>query len=411
MTVQTPDQTRAQPRPLWRNRAFLLLWSGQAISVTGTTASRITFPLLVLYLTNSPFQAGLVSALETVPFLILGLPAGALIDRWNRKRVMILCDTIRALAYAVIPLTLWTGHLSMPVIYAVVLVEGIGFSFFNLAEVSALPQVVPPEQISAASASNQAMYAAGSLAGPPLGGLLYSLNRAFPFGADALSYAASAISLLFIRRPFQGERPDLTRPLHLEVWEGMRWLWGHPLIRFFGLIGGVQGLVFSGVPLGAIVLSRQVFHASAATIGLLFGLAAVGGIAGAVIGGWLQTHLTLRQAVLGGVWAGALAFWVLALAPSLLILAVGGALLFFTAPLYDIAQFSYRMTRIPDALQGRVNSLYRVIMWGGQPLGSILSGALIQALGPRTALEIIAAGAIAVALTATLNRNLHRAER
>lgn len=399
------------PTALWRNPNFVLLWSGQAVSIIGTEASRITFPLLVLYLTDSPFQAGVVGALQNIPFLILGLPAGVLVDRWNRKRLMIACDAARALAYASIPLTLALKHPSMAVIYAVVVVEGTAFSFFNLAEVSALPQVVSTEQIGQASAYNQAMWAAGSLAGPPLGGLLYGISRGLPFLADAVSYGASVVSLLFIRVRFQVDRREDVGSMRELVWEGMRWLWGEPLVRLFALLGGLQGLMFSALPLAVIVLARESFHASPGTIGFLFGLAAVGGIAGAVVGGWLQGRLSLAQAYLGGLWVSSLLMLPFALAPSLAILTGVGALIFFSGPVTDIAQFSYRMTRIPDTLQGRVNSLYRMVMWSGQPLGSVAGGALLQLVGPRVALLTMAGGMLLVAAVATMNSELRHARR
>jgi MFS family permease len=399
------------PPPLWLNRDYLLLWTGQAVSITGTAASGIAFPLLVLFLTRSPFQAGLVGALETIPFLFLGLPAGALVDRWNRKRVMIACDAMRSMAFITIPLALWMGHLSMGLIYLVVLVEGTGFAFFNLAEVSALPQVVARSQLGQASANNQVMWAVGSLAGPPLGGFLYGLSLALPFLADAISYAASVCSLFAIRRPFQSERTTAVRPLLAEVTEGMRWLWRQRLIRFFAFVGGAHSLAFGGVPLAAIVLARQDFHASSSTIGLIFGAVSAGGILGALLGAWLQRRLTLAQAVLGSLWSSVLVYPLLALGPNLSSLAVAGVLLFLTGPTYDIAQFSYRMTRIPDTLQGRVNSLYRILLWGGQPLGRLAGGVLVQAFGPRLALGAMGVGVVMVAVAATLNTELRHAQR
>lgn len=395
--------------PLWRNQNYLLLWTGQAISITGTTAAGVAFPLLVLVLTHSPFQAGLVGAMRTVPFLLLALPAGALVDRWNRKRVMIVSDVARALAFATIPLALAAGRLGMELIYLVVLVEGTAFSFFNLAEVSALPQVVPKEQIGQASAYNQAMWASGALVGPPIGGLLYGLSRAFPFLADAVSYALSVLSLLLIRTPFQTEREARDDSLRSQVREGISWLWHQPIIRFLGLIGTANGIAFGGIEIAAIVLARQTFHASPALIGVLFGAAAAGGVAGAVAGSWLQGRLTFAQRILTGLWGTALIFPFFALAPNLTVLAILGALIIFTGPIFDIAQFSYRISRIPDSLQGRVNSAYRLLLWIGQPAGQAGAGAVIQAFGPRAALGAMAGATLLIALAATLYRPLREA--
>src|SRR6266496_4543766 len=139
-------------KPLWRNRDFLLLISGQAVSSVGSQVSLVAFPLLILALTNSPAQTGLMTALRGLPFALFCLPAGALIDRWDRKCVMILCDIGRALALGSIPLAFALGHLTLAQLYIVSLIEGTLFVFFSLAEAACLPRVVAKEQIPAATA-------------------------------------------------------------------------------------------------------------------------------------------------------------------------------------------------------------------------------------------------------------------
>jgi predicted MFS family arabinose efflux permease len=130
-----------------------------------------------------------------------------------------------------------------------------------------------------------------------------------------------------------------------------------------------------------------------------------------VVGAWLQRRLTLAQAALAGLWSTAFVFPVMALGPNLAVLALAGALLFMVSPAYDIAQFSYRMARIPDALQGRVNSLYRMIMWGGEPVGRLATGALLQAFGPRLTLGVMAVGAGLIAVAAAANGELRKSKR
>ena len=139
--VNGAEQTEASRRfvPLWRNRDYILLWSGQMISSVGSRVSMLAFPLLVLALTHSPAQAGLIGAMRGLPYALLILPAGTLVDRWNRKRVMILCDIGRALALGSIPLALVLGHLTIAQIYVVSLVEGTLFTFFSLAHIACLP--------------------------------------------------------------------------------------------------------------------------------------------------------------------------------------------------------------------------------------------------------------------------------
>src|SRR6266568_2083398 len=196
----------ARPASLWHNRDFLLLWSGQIVSAIGSQVSLIAFPWVILAVTGSPAQAGLIAAMRTLPYILFGLPAGALIDRWNRKRVMILCDTGRALALGSIPIAFALGELTLVQLYLVSLIEGTLFAFFNLAEAACLPRVVSKEQLPAATAQDQTLYAMSGLLGPSLSGALYSIASTLPFLADAVSYAVSVFSLFFIKTEFQGER-------------------------------------------------------------------------------------------------------------------------------------------------------------------------------------------------------------
>src|SRR5256885_5463095 len=178
----------------------MLLWNAQLVSTLGSAASTIVYPLLILALTDSPAAAGIASALRVLPYLLFCLPVGALIDRWDRKRVMIWCDIGRLLAVACIPLAMWLDVLALWQIYVVSFVEGSLFVFFNLAEVAALPRVVPAAMLPAATAQNHAAFDAAQVAGPSIGTLLFqTLGRAAPFVADALSYLVSAVSLSLIR--------------------------------------------------------------------------------------------------------------------------------------------------------------------------------------------------------------------
>src|SRR5437879_10773591 len=153
--VDLEEMKPEQPKSLWLNLDYMLLWSGQLVSNVGTQVSTLAFPLLILALTNSPAQAGFAGALRAFPYLIFSLPAGALIDRWDRKRVMILCDMGRALTVTTIAAALWLDVLTVWQIYAAAFIEGSFFVFFNIAEVAALPRVVPKDQLPQAAAQNE----------------------------------------------------------------------------------------------------------------------------------------------------------------------------------------------------------------------------------------------------------------
>jgi predicted MFS family arabinose efflux permease len=394
---------------LWKNRDYMLLWSGQTISALGSSMSGIVFPLLILSLTDSPAAAGIAAALAQLPFPVLSLPVGALIDRWDRKKVMILCDIGRALSLASVPVALSLGVLTVWQLYLNALIEGTLFVFFNIAEVACLPRVVSKAQLPAATAQNEATWGTASLIGPPVGGFLFdSLGRMFPFIFDAVSYSASVISLFFIKTKFQGEHSAERRKLTVEIREGLSWLWNQKLVRFMAVLTGGLNLVNSASYLIIIVIARNM-GADSFTIGFMISIAAIGGIAGAIVGGQIQKRFSFGQVIITTVWIVALIFPLYAVAPNIYLIAGISAIIWMTTPIYNVVQFSYRMALIPDRLQGRVNSAVRLIAWGTQPVGAFLAGVLLEQYGPVPAVLTFAAWLVAMAVLATLNSHVRNA--
>jgi len=200
--------TDARPRALWRNGDFVLLWSGQAVSTLGSTISTLALPLLVLALTHSAAQAGFIAAAQAIPYLVLALPAGALIDHWDRKAVMIRCDIARFLALGSVPLAAAVGQVTIAQLYLVALIAGTALVFFNIAQTAALTHVVPAAQLPRANALDQTVSSTAALVGPGLAGAIVALGRTIAAGAslaflvDSLSYLASVLSLLGEERPY-----------------------------------------------------------------------------------------------------------------------------------------------------------------------------------------------------------------
>ncbi len=403
------DQVQPPAPPLWRNRDYMLLWSGQLVSSVGSQVSQLAFPLLILALTHSPAQAGLAGALRALPYLIFSLPAGALIDRWDRKRVMILSDIIRGLALGSIPLTFALGHLTLLQLYIVSTIEGTFFVFFNIAEAACLPRVVPKVQLPAATAQNQATDGITGLVGPSLGGVLYAFGNTIPFLTDAISYLASVISLFFIKTHFQEKRTVAQRKLWIEIWEGLRWLWQHPLIRFMALITGTSNLVYSGYTLIVIVLAQNM-HASSFLIGIIMAVSGLGAILGSIVAPYLQRRFTFGQVIIASSWFGALAIALFLVAPNLIVLGIVAFFSFIAAPIYNVVQFSYRSALIPDTLQGRVNSVFRLIAFGGQPIGVALIGWLLQSVGTFQTILYCSIFLAVFAILATINTHVRHAQ-
>lgn len=394
--------------PLWKNRDYLLLWSGQTVSILGSQVTQIAFPLLVLALTGSPATAGFVAAARTVPYLLFALPAGALVDRWDRKLTMILCGSGSALALASVAIAYLLGVLAIPQIVAVSFIEGAFAVIYGLAETSALPRVVPKAQLSVAVAQQQLQYSLGNIVGPPLGGALYSASPLLPFALDAASYATASVALTAIRTRFSGERVADGRSLWAEVAEGVRWLWAHPLIRYMAFLTGMLNFAGSGTTLIVIVLAKGQ-GASPAVTGAIFAAAGVGGVLGALIAPAVQRRLSFGRAIVGLNWAFGvtLLLFAVAVSPALLILAL--ALTSFVGPSYDTVQMTYRLAIIPDALQGRVNSAFRLVAQGLSPLGLALTGILLERVGGATTAVTLGSILLAVAVLTTLNRHVRHA--
>ncbi len=386
-----PSIAPVRPVSLWRNRDYMLLWGGQVVSVLGSNVSTIVVPLLILAITNSPAAAGIAGALTSIPYVLFSLPVGALIDRWDRKKVMVLCDLGRALVFASIPLAIWLDTLTIWQLYVAAFVEGVLMVFFNIAEVAALPRVVPKEQLGDATAQNMSTFGVAGVVGSGLGGFLYqSVGRAVPFVLDAFSYLVSALSLLLIKTNFQGERAPTERRLRAEIMEGLRWAWNEPLVRFTSFISGSMNLTWAASVLIIIVLAKQL-GAGEAAIGTIFSIGSVGSIVGAALGGRINRRFSVGQIVIATTWVNVLLFPLYALAPNIIVLGVISAVLFTALPIYSVAVLSYRLALIPDALQGRVNSAVRLVAFGGIPLGSMLGGFLLEQIGAVNSIWVFSA--------------------
>ncbi len=379
-TSEQPLVSSSHPKSLWRNRDYMLLWSGQAISDLGGAMSELAFPLLVLAVTHSPAQAGFVAAMRALPATLFSLLAGVLVDRWNRKWVMLICDTGRALSLASIPVAYALGHLTIWQLYMTAFIEGTLMIVFILAKTAAVPQVVARAQLTTAVAQAEFVEGTTALVGPSLSGILYTLGAMFPFITDATSYLISIVTMVLIRTPFQRERTPTHRNVWAEVTEGVLWVWHQPFILAMTLLMGAGAFVFSGNTLVIIILAQRQ-HASAVVIGLIFAVGGIGAILGSLLAPRLQHRLTVGQSILLTRWYFVLSWPLYALVPFLPVL---GALEFgtgFVDPIEDVPYFSHRLKLIPDELQGRVLSACRLFPGTMRPLGLALTGILIQHIG------------------------------
>jgi predicted MFS family arabinose efflux permease len=385
----------------------MVLWSSQVVSTVGTRVTSIAFPLLVLAVTHSAAKAGAVGFAQTLPFLLLYLPAGAFIDRWDRKRTMLACDAGRAVALGSIAITIALGWLSMAQVVVAALIEGSLFVLFDLAEGAALPQLVTKQQVPAAVAQNQAKTQGADVVGQPLGGVLFSTAPLLPFGVDAVSYLVSFAALLFIRGPLQQPRARQPARLKTEIAQGLLWVWRQPFLRAaVGVIGGIN-LVFNALTLVLIVRAKQL-GASPALIGAMFAFVGVGGLLGSFVAPWVARSFAARRVVITIGWLWVAQTGVLALLPNALSLGVVSGFRSCAAPAFNVVVTSHLYQVTPGRLLGRVRSAARLVTWGSIPLGALAGGFLASAFGARTALLILTGIMCGVAAAATLARGMRQ---
>jgi MFS family permease len=388
--------------PLRTIRDFRLLWGGQTISVLGSRVSAFALPLLVYKVFHSPARAGLVGFAGGLPFLLLQLPAGGFVDRWDRKRTMIWCDLGRGVAVLSIAVALWAQRLTLTQMIVVAFVEGSLFVFFNLAQNAAIPNVVPAEQLPRALAQNEAGARGTALAGGPLGGLLFELTRALPFVFDAVSYVVSIATVAATRSEFRSEPPREHDKLHREVAEGFHWLWHHPFIRATSLLFAGGNFIVNAVMLSVIIVSTGRGTAALET-GLIYSFIGGGALLGALVAAWAQRRIPPRGIIVGINWI--IAALVAALALPIPTLAFGPiiGLLAFTVPTLTVLVSTYELSLIPDRLLGRVESVILLLAWGSIPFGALIAGSLLEWLGFGTALITLGGLMALVALAATIS--------
>jgi MFS family permease len=263
------------PVPLRRNRDFVLLQTGQALSTIGSEASAIAYTLLVLALTGSAAKAGLASFARLAPYAIFALPAGVAVDRFNRKWLMIWADVVRVIALGSLGVAVATGHVTFTQILVVAFIEGTSFVIFNISEIGAVRSVVPAVQLQRAFATEQARLSSVYLVGPLLGGALFGVARALPFIVDSLSYAFSTGTLLAMRTPFQEDREEESSGIWTQIREGLAWLWRHAFLRTCALLFVGANFLYGAVNLLLIVAAERQ-GLSSSRIGLL--LAVIGGV-------------------------------------------------------------------------------------------------------------------------------------
>jgi predicted MFS family arabinose efflux permease len=384
-------------RGLRHHRDFLLLWTGQGVSDVGTAVSTVVVPLVaVVYLHASAFEVGLLSALQWLPWLLIGLPAGVWVDRSRARPLLIGCDLVRAAAIGSVPLAAALGRLTIGQLLAVGLVTGLATVLFQVAYQTYLPRLVAPDDLAEGNAKLQGTQAVAAVVGPGLGGLLVQVFRApFALLADVASYLVSVLALTAITAPEPAPEGRTARSLRAEIAEGVRYVRADPLLRVLTISPAVGNCFFIGYEAIVVLFLVRTVHLQPGTVGVL--LAAVG--FGAVIGAALARTVARWLGTSRAIWLGmgvtqpfALLIPLTTRGAGLVFFVVGNLVMLAGVLVYNVTIGAFRQRYCPPAILGRVVASMRFVLFGSMPLGALLGGVLASALPVRTAVWLLVIG-------------------
>ncbi|MBN9387391.1 MAG: MFS transporter [Chloroflexi bacterium] len=406
-------------KSLWRNRAFVNLWAGQLISLVGSQVTFLALPLvLVLTLHGSAWEVGLLGAFGTLPALVFALPGGVWVDRFEKRRIIIICDLARAFLLFLIPLSALTGWLNLSLLLAINFAVGIFDILFSIAYRSVLPGLLSRQELVDANSQLEISRSAVQIAGPGLAGLLIQvLTAPFAIIVDAVSFLFSAF--FFQRLPKVKKEPEIgpaSKPsLWGEIKKGIavihrdsvlfRLLISSLIMNFFSHILDATLLLYATRDLGV----------APGWFGLIFGAGSVGFMIGALTAKRVSRRLNLGKAAILGLLVMATGDFCIVLAGGdmfmiVLALLIGQFLFGIGATNYNINQYSLRQSRAPGEMLGRVNSVFTFASQGAAPIGAVLGGILGTLVGLRLTLGIAVAGEFAAGLVLLFSVALRRVE-
>lgn len=393
-----PAATARPAGSLRGHRDFRRLWAGETVSELGSQVSQLALPLVaVRALDATTFEIGLLEAASTVAFLLVGLPAGALVDRVRRRPVLVAADVGRMVAMGSVPVAYALGVLHLAQLYVVAVVTGVLSVFFDVAYQSHLPALVGREHVVEGNAKLAGSAQVAQVAGPSLAGaLVQAIGGPYAVAVDAASFlwSSTAVGAIgAVEAPPGGRRGRLAG----EIGEGLRFVLGDPVLRAIAATTATINL-FGGLSSAVVVpFLVRVLAARPGVIGLLFAAGGAGGVLAAVVASRLARRLGGARATRLGSYlcVGNLLLPLARPGAGLLLFAAGLFVGGFGTVVYNVNQVSFRQRRCPAHLLGRMNATMRFVVWGVLPLGALAGGAIGSAIGLRPTLWISAVGSVA----------------
>ncbi|NNC92183.1 MAG: MFS transporter [Acidimicrobiia bacterium] len=380
---------------------FTRLWTASTISNLGDGVVFAAFPLIVASLTRDPIAVSVLAFSLRLPWLLFALPAGAIVDRNDRRRLMVGADLVRATALAILAVALATGDPSLLVLYLVGFLVGMAETIFDSAAEAFLPAIVEPPSLSKANGRLvSARWVANSFIGPPLGAGLFVAAIWLPVAVDAITFLAAAILVVSIAGSFSADRAPQAKTMRADIGEGVRWLWNHRLLRATALMAGGYNLVVSGMVAILVLFAQDEVGLSDLGFGIVLAALGVGGLVGGLVAGRIEQWAGTANALILGIVTAAMAATTMGFTSNALVL--GGSIFAFgiTTTLWNVVAISLRQELTPDALRGRAAAAGKMIAFGAEPIGALIGGLVAAWIGLRAPVLVAGAGLAVMALAA-----------
>ncbi|MFI6391981.1 MFS transporter [Nonomuraea sp. NPDC050547] len=377
------------------SRAYWQLWTSSGLSNLADGILKVALPLVAVQFTRSPpLVAGLAVAV-TLPWLVCALPAGALVDRLDRRRAMLAANLTRAALLAAVTAAVLLGWGSIWLLYGAAFLIGTAETVYDTAAQSIVPQIVPRERLTQANGRLfAAELTANQFVGPPLAGLLAAAAAALAFATPAALWLLAVAALFLVRGSYRVDRTEPTTTLRADIAAGLRYLWRQKVLRRLAVLTGLFNFASNAATAVLVLYATGPMRLPEAGYGLLLGTIAAGSLVGSLAGAWLERRLGRTRTLVLALPAGAVLIGVPAATTSPYLVGAGFFVGGIGIVVANVVMVSLRQRITPDAMLGRVNSCYRLIAWGTMPLGALVGGLLAQQIGLRPLFAVMAVVAL-----------------
>ncbi len=380
--------------------AYWRLWTASTISNLGDGVFIVALPLLASRLTRSELSISFIGVAAALPWLLLSLPIGAIVDRIDHRLLMVRSDVFRAATVGALAILVASHNVHVWMLWVAAAALGVAEVFFDNASQAMVPAIVPVEVLEKANGRRfAAEIAANSFVGTPIGSLLFVVAMWLPFGFDAASFAIAAALVLTLRAATASPVAKRRRSWRIreDIAEGLRWLRGHRVLRGLAIAASLSVLGMQMTAAIFVLFAQDLLHLSDRWYGALIAIGAIGAVGGGLVAERLTKRFGSVSIIYATVVVWSLCMFAEGFWPRLWVSAIATVAMAFGTTVWNTVTVSLRQRIVPPALFGRVNSVYRWLVWGSISIGAAIGGVVAREFGLRAPF-FFGAGSGAVAL-------------